>query len=110
MVEIVQLDDTLICKFIETMRLLQFNIPSILNIDCDILFWSYYFQVVLVEKSPPANAGDRKLGFNPWARKIPWRRKWQRTPVFLPGESHRQNSLEGYGLWGHKELDMIKGI
>ena len=40
--------------------------------------------------------------FNPWVRKIPWRRKWQPTPVFLPGESHGQRSLEGYSPWGHK--------
>ena len=35
-------------------------------------------------------------GFNPWVRKIPWRRKWQPTPVFLAGKSHGQRSLEGY--------------
>ena len=34
-------------------------------------------------------------GFNPWVGKIPWRRKWQPTPAFLPGESHGQRSLEG---------------
>ena len=38
----------------------------------------------------------RKLGFDPWVRNIPWRRKWQPTPVFLPGKSHRQRSLVGY--------------
>ena len=38
-------------------------------------------------------------------RKIPWRRKWQPTPVFLPGESHGQRNLMGYNPWGHKELD-----
>ena len=38
----------------------------------------------------------RRYGFNPWVRKIPWRRKWQPTPVFLPGESHGQRSLAGY--------------
>ena len=38
----------------------------------------------------------RRDGFNPWVRKIPWRRKWQRTPAFLPGESHGQRSLAGY--------------
>ena len=32
----------------------------------------------------------KRLGFSPWIRKIPWRRKWQPTPVFLPGESHGQ--------------------
>ena len=39
--------------------------------------------------------------FNPWVGKIPWRREWQPTPVFLPGESHGQRSLEGYSLCGH---------
>ena len=38
----------------------------------------------------------RRCGFDPWVRKIPWRRKWQPTPVFLPGESHGQRSLVGY--------------
>ena len=38
-------------------------------------------------------------GFSPWVRKIPWRREWQPTPVFLPGESHGQRSLAGYNLW-----------
>ena len=47
-------------------------------------------------------------GFNPWVWKIPWRRAWQPTPVFLPGESHGQRSLVGYGLWDHKESDMTK--
>ena len=37
---------------------------------------------------------------------ISWRRKWQPTPVFLPGKSHGQRSLVGYSSWGHKELDM----
>ena len=44
----------------------------------------------------------RRCGFHPWVRKIPWRRKWQPTPVFLPGESHRQRSLVGYSPWGRK--------
>ena len=40
--------------------------------------------------------------------KIPWRRKWQLTPVFLPGESHGQRSLAGYSPQGHTELDMTE--
>ena len=40
-----------------------------------------------------------RLRFVPWVGKIPWRRKWQPTPVFLPGESHGQRSLAGYSLW-----------
>ena len=46
----------------------------------------------------------RRSGFNPWVGKIPWRRKWQPTPVFLPGESHGQRSLAGYSPWGHKRV------
>ena len=42
---------------------------------------------------------------DPWVRKIPWRTKWQPTPVFLPGESHGQRSLAGYIPWGCIELD-----
>ena len=45
--------------------------------------------------------------FNPWFRKIPWRRKWQPTPVVLPGESHGWRSLVGYNPWCPKESDMI---
>ena len=45
--------------------------------------------------------------FNPWAGKIPWRRKWQPAPVFFPGKFHGQRSLVGYSPWGHKELDTI---
>ena len=42
---------------------------------------------------------------SPWIRKIPWRRAWQPTPVFLPGEAHEQRSLVGYSPWGYMELD-----
>ena len=44
---------------------------------------------------------------DPWVRKIPWRREWLPTPVFLPGEFHGKRSLVGYSPWGHKELDRI---
>ena len=52
-------------------------------------------QVALVVKNPPANAGDMRCGFDPWVGKIPWRRAWQPTPVFLPGESREERSLAG---------------
>ena len=42
--------------------------------------------------------------FDPWVGKIPWRRKWQPTPVVFPGKLHGQRSLEGYNPWGCKEL------
>ena len=50
----------------------------------------------------------RETQVQSWVGKIPWRREWQPTPVFLPGESHGQRSLEGYSLWGCKELDVTK--
>ena len=54
-------------------------------------------QVALVVKNLPVNAGDvRDSGFDPWVGKISWRRAWQPTPVFLPGESHGQRSLMDY--------------
>ena len=53
--------------------------------------------VALAVKNPPANAGDIKRGgFDSWVRKIPWRRKQQPTPLFLPRESLGQRSLAGY--------------
>ena len=47
---------------------------------------------------------------NPWVRKIPGRREWLPTPLFLPGEFHRQKSLVGYSPWGHKESDMTERL
>ena len=47
----------------------------------------------------------RKCGFDPWLGKIPWRRKWEPTPVFLPEKSHGQRSLAGCGPRGRKESD-----
>ena len=44
----------------------------------------------------------RTRGFNPWVRKIPWKMKWQPTPVFLPEKSHGQRSLAGYSPWVSK--------
>ena len=52
----------------------------------------------------------RRSGFNPWVRKIPWRRKWQPTPVSVPGKFHGQTSLVGCSPWGHKELGMTERL
>ena len=48
--------------------------------------------------------------FDPWVRKILWRREWQPTPIFLPGEFCRQRSLVGSSPWGHKELDTTEWL
>ena len=57
------------------------------------------------EKSACQCRSPRRQGFYPWIGKIPWSRKWQCTPVFVPGKFHGQRSLMGYSSRGHKELD-----
>ena len=52
----------------------------------------------------------RRSGFNPWIRKIPWRREWLPTPIFFPGELHRQRNLVGYSPWCHKESDTTEQL
>ena len=55
----------------------------------------------------------RRPGFDPWVGKIPWRRAWQPTPVFLPGEAHGQRGLAGYSPWVEKRYrykDICKDI
>ena len=65
-------------------------------------------QAALVEKNLPADEGDaRDMGSIPGSGKIPCSRKWQPTPVFLPGKSHGQRSLAGYSLWA-AEPDMTE--
>ena len=50
----------------------------------------------------------RRPRFDPWVGKIPWRRKWLPTPVFLPGKFHRQRNLVGYSPWAHKESNVTE--
>ena len=57
--------------------------------------------MALAVKNPLANAGDARMQFP----SLGWEDLWQPAPVFLPGESHAQQSLEGYSPWGPKELD-----
>ena len=60
-------------------------------------------------KEPTCQCVRRKIhGFDPWFGKIPWKRAWQPTPVFFPGESHGQRSLAGYSPWGQRELGMTE--
>ena len=93
-------------------------LPSFLFTDSACI---YFFQVIcicapparlgLVVKNCLANAEDIKdVKFNPRVRKIPWKRKWQPTPVFLPGKSQGQKSLAGYSPWNHKELDTTEQL
>ena len=65
--------------------------------------------MVLVVKNLPANARDTRQ-FDPWVDKISWSRKWQPTPIFLPGQSHGQRSSTGYSPWDHKESDTSEHV
>jgi len=69
---------------------------------------SRHFPGGSVVKNPPANAEDarhaRDVVLIPESGKIPWRRKWQLTPVYLPGKSHGQRILMGYSPWGFKRV------
>ena len=49
-------------------------------------------------------------GFDPWVGKVPWRRKWQSTPVLLPGKAHGWRNLVGYSPWGCKDYDMTERL
>ena len=85
-----------------------------------ILFLIYFtysslYLLVPYPKRFPGGASDRepacqcrrhkRHGFDPWVEEIPWKRTWQLTSVFLPGESHGQRSQAGYSPQSHKELD-----
>ena len=59
-------------------------------------------------KESDCNAGGP--GFDLWVRKIPWRREWQPTPVFLPGKAHAWRSLAGYSPWSCKESDTTERL
>ena len=52
----------------------------------------------------------RRHVFDPWVGKIPWRREWLLTPIFLPGKSHGQRNLVGYGPWGRRESTQLKQL
>ena len=93
-------------------------IMKMIWIQYDTWLWAGYWLVVGIYK--PWNGVPwglrwkriclqcRRPGFDPWVRKIPWRRERLLTPAFLPGESHGQRSLAGYNPWCHKESDMTE--
>ena len=87
----------LLAKTCDTMCvILSFVVYTLIYVHSYVYIYMRASQVALVVKNPLANAGRcKRRGFHPWVRKIPWRRKWQPTTVFWPGESHGQRSLAG---------------
>ena len=70
---------------------------------CVLWFFPSWDKASLMTQMVKRLSAVWKTRFDPWVGKIPWRRKWQPTPVFLPGKSHGQQSLAGYSPWGRKE-------
>ena len=72
----------------------------------DLYKWVMGFPGGASGKQPTCQCeGHGRCRFDPWVGKIPWRRAWKPTLVFLPGEFHGERSLVGYSPWGLKELD-----
>ena len=82
-------------------------LPPYSSLFCLLFHLSICFPGGPVLKKPTCR-GRRHKGprFNPWIRKIPWRRRWPPTLVFLPGKLRGQRTLVGDNPWGHRELDM----
>ena len=79
-------------------------------------FWKYFLSIPFKKKSLTDAQMVKNLPamWEPWIRSLgwedPWRRAWQPTPVFLPGEFHGQRSLVGYSPWGRKESDTTERL
>ena len=99
-----------------------FTLTHSYNYKTSFMFFSLKYSLNVVLRTFLTSCGTRgkepasqcsrlkRHRFDPWVGKIPWRRKWQSTPVFLPGESHGQRNLAGYGPQSHKESDMTEVI
>ena len=76
----------------------------------DAFFFFFLILASLVAQTVKRLPAMREPRLDPWVGKIPGRRKWQSTPVFLPGKSHGWRSLVGYSPCGHKESDTIERL
>ena len=85
-------------------------VPTISHVIAIITSSLFVIQATLVAHQERTCLQCRRCGLNPWVRKIPWRKKWQLTPVFMPGKSYCQRSLVGYSSWGCKESDMTQQL
>ena len=82
--------------------------PSDLSSRLNYCYSLFQTQVVLVLKNPPVNAGDiKEAGLILASGRFPWRRAWPPTPIFLPGESHRQRSYSHRVTKGQTQLKWL---
>ena len=77
---------------------------KLLIMNCDSILKLWASQVILNGKEPDCHCRDIK---DSSSRKIPWRRAWQPTPIFLPGESHGQRNLVGYSPQGESDVTEV---
>ena len=99
---------------------LHLSIPITCFLSVHLLIWSQgllrhrtllmFHEEIQPSIVKPGSCQCRWHRFNPWAGTIPWRRKWQLTPVFLSRKFHGQRSLAGYSPWGHKESDTTEQL
>ena len=97
---------------------LLYSATILLQIDVCLLKWKSknFFNVCLIFGGTSGKEFAcqcrkcKKHRFNPWVGKIPWRRAWQPTSVFLPGEFHGERSLAGDSPWGCKESDTTEKL
>ena len=92
-------------------------VPILLSSEVSSVFLhSEHLKLCYVINFPSGSDGKvscfqcRRPGFNPWVRKILWRKKWQPTPVLFPGKSQGQRSMVGYRPRGRKELDTTERL
>ena len=102
------------CSMIGKLKIPEMMVGRILNLAS---LETFFPLTVLVTGLPGGASGKesacqcrrcKRCRFDPWVRKIPWRKQWQPTLVFLPGKFHGQTSLLGGSPLGHKELDMAE--
>ena len=73
-------------------------------------FVSGFFGVSLVAQTVKNLPAMQETQFHPWVRKISWRREWQPSPLFLPGEFREQRRLAGYSPWGYRDSDITEQL
>ena len=83
--------------------------PKALYLHSNLIRPTMFHRTSLMVQMVRRLAYDRP-GFDPWVGKILWRRKWQPTPVPLPGKSHGWRSVVDYSPWGHKESDTTERL
>ena len=94
-------------KKASTNNVFHWDLVVISFVSCTLTFLTCTF---LVAQTVKCLSTMLQTWFDPWVGKIRWRRKWQSTPVLLPGKSHGQRSLVGYSPRGRKESDMTERL